>query len=328
MRPGGRADDADRHVRGDASQQVPRRRAQAEDDGPARVRRHHAVVLHHRRDDVAVPSPSRRTSRPGTLPAGHAVGRRRRRRSRRAARCRPRAATAAARAVNRPPQAVAGADRLQLGRAGGQHDLVGVEVHELDGRASDRRTMSVGPVSRTIDLVAGGGVEHDHVPTGGLGCGCRGPAAGAGADDDDVRVVVDGIGLGCPWAAAGRRSAHGRVTTHHHPGPGRRLAGADVGHAVDLGHAAPAVAGQAQGAAVAGVLPGPQDGQGDGVAVGDRDRPAIQLQGRQRSRPHPQALRVEHRLGLQAGRAAMADDLDLEPATHRSVPGAASSTGT
>ena len=183
-----------------------------------------------------------------------------------------------------PAEAVAGADGLQLGRAGGQHDLVGVGVHELDPPVvvrhphDERRAVVDGH-----DLLAVSGVEHEHVPTLGSERGELGPAALALADHGDVdrpvphgrrRPVAAGV------AAEERRPADLGVPAHHHAVARRRLARADVGHPVDLGDAAPAVAGQAQRPAVAGVLPGPQDGERDRVAGRDRQRRTVQLQGR------------------------------------------------
>ena len=109
----------------------------------------------------------------------------------------------------------------------------------------------------------------------------RSPAAAASvplstaADDDEIGVDpphVDGrrlradrhVGLG---HRRHRRPADGRVAADDEPRPGRRLAGAHVGHAVDLGHAVRAVAGEAQRAAVVRMLTVAEDRQRDRVAL-------------------------------------------------------------
>ena len=165
-------------------------------------------------------------------------------------------------------------------------------VHELDppvvvGHPHDER----GAVVDGDDLLAVSGIEHEHVPPLGSERGELGPAAVALADHGDVDRYVAHRGrrpvahgrrgpVAAGVRAEERRSADLRVPANDHAVARRGLARPHVGHPVDLGDAAPAVAGQAERPAVAGVLPGPQDGERDRVAGRDRQRCTVQLQDR------------------------------------------------
>ena len=71
------------------------------------------------------------------------------------------------------------------------------------------------------------------------------------------------------------RHRPGRVPRDPQPGPCRGLARPDVGDAVDLGQAVPAVAGEAQRPAAPGHLAAAQDRERDRVARLERDRPTV-----------------------------------------------------
>ncbi len=137
------------------------------------------------------------------------------------------------------------------------------------------------------DLVAGGGVEDDRRPSGGARLDRRGSSARPRADDDDVAVLVQrGPAVSVPrWR---RRRCVVTLALDRGSAPRRRLAGADVGDAVDDGEAVLAVAAEAQRAAETRLVTCPQHRDGERVACLELDGLAVERElpvGAAQSRP-------------------------------------------
>ena len=149
-------------------------------DGVARRRRLGAVARIGGHDGAHAP-----VRRPRSGPAPSAVdavttGSRRRGRRRRPA------SRSAARAVRSPGQVVARADRVDLGGAGRDDDLVRVDVEHPGRRPDDDHRPGVD----RDDLVAGVRVEDADRPAGTFRLGGRGPPGRPAADDRDVDLEV------------------------------------------------------------------------------------------------------------------------------------------
>ena len=224
-------------------------------------------------------------------------------------------------------QVVALADRLDLGRAGGDDDLAGVDVqHALGAARHDGRPRVDGD-----DLVAILGVEEQDLAPGRLRFRDRPLPGRSAADDDELDLPALDGDLGTERRPRRIRAVDDRergqplrrMALDDQPWPRRHLAGTDVGHAIDGRQAVATIAGQAERAASAGHLAGPQDGDGDGVAGLERDgstvddEPAVDRLIAHSA--HPQALWVEERLWLQSCRPSPTDDLDLEAPAARPV---------
>ena len=176
-------------------------------------------------------------------------------------------------------QVVPGADRLELGRARRDHDLVGMDVEHPAARPGDDRGTGID----RDHLVTGAGVEDDHGSAGGsrsrLGLEPGRPATHdrdvhlepadldrhAGRRRPEVRPLHDGE----------RRHVVRRMADDDHPRARRRLARPNVGDAVDLGQAIAAIAGQAQRATTPWDHSGAQDGDRHGITRLESDRPPI-----------------------------------------------------
>ncbi len=161
-----------------------------------------------------------------------------------------------------PVEVVALADGLELGHARRDEDLVRLHVKHPARRPGDDRRAGID----ADDLVSIGGVEDQ---------GIVAIPVDRPSDDDPVDPApLDRRG--------GHRDIHGqwrvscrRMPLHGRAGPRQDLTGPRVGDAVDDRHAVPAVAGKAQGATSSRRLPGPDDRDGQAVAVAERQRSAI-----------------------------------------------------
>ena len=178
------------------------------------------------------------------------------------------------------PQHVAFADGMQLRRACRDDDVVCMYVkHVAVGETGDHNRTRI-DADHIVTELAG---EHRNSTALGSGRrGCR--AAGCtGADHHEIGVVALQPRRGVigwrnrvdRWLELQRRRTDGRMTLHAHAGPGRCEAGTCEGDSVDLRTAVPAVACQAQRAAVLGMLPVTDDGNGNGVSVGVVDRTVV-----------------------------------------------------
>ena len=187
-------------------------------------------------------------------------------------------------------QHVAVADRVQIGRAGGDDHLVTVHVHEAVAGCTvetyDHQRAGVD----TDDVVAGCAIEHHDVAADSLRRGCFGSTAATGADDHQVCVYPHDVDRTVHWCLRGvgggselqRRCADGRMTAHGEAGAGRREAGARPGGTVDVGRAVAAVAGEAERAAMLRVLACPNDCNRHRIAFGELDRLVVESEAHER----------------------------------------------
>ena len=176
-------------------------------------------------------------------------------------------------------EAVAGAHRVDLRGPGRDDDLVGLDVEHPGRRPHDDQRTGVD----RDDLLARTRIEDADRPTTALGLGGRHTSARATADDHDI----DGDPLDPDLAGRHRRREVGpdrdgewRKTARRMPGDlrprsGGGLTGPDVGDAIDLGHAVPAVPGQTQRPTGRWRLARSQDGDRDGVAGLEGDRATV-----------------------------------------------------
>ncbi len=246
---------------------VARREAQVDDDGVGRRRRLGAarrIGRHHGRHTAGLALEADRVGIDRDDPAHvHAGG----------------AQLLGGTPGHEPGQPVARADRVDLGRARRDDDLVRVEMeHAVRGSDDDHRA----GVDRD-HLVAGPCVEDADRLAGTFRLGGRGEAGRTSADDRHVDLEVVEID-------PRRQRRRGQVGRGHHGEwrvrPGRmprdpqprsclRLAGPDVRGAVDLRQAVAAVAGQAQRPAAPGHLAPTHDGDRHRVARLERDRSPV-----------------------------------------------------
>ena len=177
------------------------------------------------------------------------------------------------------PQVASGARRLDLDRARRDDDLVRPDMQHPAGISGHDRRTGID----AHDLAAVPGVEEQDIAA----CGARrfhgGLAARAATDHGDI-----GLGSANGDLRADRHQgqvspvdhrepglATGRVADDHGPRSRGDLAGPDVGDAVDLRQAVPAVARQAEAATVTGHLARSNDRDGDGIPIRELDRSPV-----------------------------------------------------
>ena len=176
-------------------------------------------------------------------------------------------------------QVVARTDRVDLGGAGRDDHLVGMDVeHAVPGPGDDRRAGVDGH-----DLVAVRGLQDEDVLAGGAGRGRGGQSARSPTDDDDLDLAPFHVDVRSAWGPRHVRLRHDgewrvraiRVAHDLETRPARRLAGPDVGDAVDRREAVRAVAGQAQRPATSRLLAAAEHGERDRVARLEGHGPSI-----------------------------------------------------
>ena len=254
---GGRADRRDGLAGRHPGEDVARRATEIDDRGVAGLGRLGAVVARgHDRGHAAVGVALERTSS-----------------SLRRVTARPRSTPAATEALggprgHDPGEAAAGADGLDLGRAGRDDDLVGLEMEHPAGLPGDDRRTRIDPDDldrrrSASRIVAARPARRRR----------RSPAPPPPTTTRSS--ATDGPGISAPTGTRARsrrstvgqrRLAVGRVAVDDGPRPGRDLAGPDVGDAVDRREAVAAVAGEAERSAAARHLARPDDRDRDRVA--------------------------------------------------------------
>ena len=178
-----------------------------------------------------------------------------------------------------PGQPVARADRMDLGGAGRDDDLVRMDVeHPARSPDDDHRS----GVDRH-DLLAGPGIQDADRAPGTLGVRGRGSPARPAADDRNVDLEVVELGRRRERGRGEIRGGHhgecrhrpGRMPRNAQPRRRRGLARPDVRDAIDLGEAVPAIPGQAQRPAAPRDLPTAQDRHRHRIARLERHRPPV-----------------------------------------------------
>ena len=179
-----------------------------------------------------------------------------------------------------PGQPVSRADRVDLGRPGRDDDLVGRDVEHPGRRADDdqrsgvdrddlvarcaSRTRTDLP-ARSASAAAAGPLDPPPMTATSTSRWCSGDRRRAAASMSDPRRPPRGVAGIAPT----------RMPRDPQPRPGGRLARPDVGDAIDLGKAVPAVAGEAQRPAAARDLTPAQDRDRDRIPSLERHGPTV-----------------------------------------------------